>query len=165
MRELAVDHSPRHHENSLNVKKDKQHCHHVKAHAETGSGVANRLDATFVGSQLYGEVAMPPDEPGCQHHHRSKSNSKKHLHQKWKILPVVGNHLHPVLEDPQNVTAFSPGQTAPTATGRWFELRFQTSSRQGDQTHPDLAHRFHSVTKEWFNSVPRNRTSAQRREP
>src|ERR1700759_2734866 len=39
----------------------------------------------------------------------------------------------PCLQWSAKWAAFPLGRNEPTATGRWFELRFQTSSRQGDQ--------------------------------
>src|ERR1700739_130186 len=57
--------------------------------------------------------------------------------------------------------AFAGGRTAPTATGRWFELRFQTSSRQGDQGHRDSPRRFLPFRSESFNFASISTSHAQ----
>src|SRR6202044_3907703 len=60
--EIAVDHRPGKHENSLYIEEDEEHGNHVEADGKASAGVASRLDAALIGGQLDRTPAALPDE-------------------------------------------------------------------------------------------------------
>ena len=77
--EIAVDHRPGKHENSLYVEEDEEHGDHVEAHGEAAAGIAFRLDAALIGGQLGRSVAVPPDESGSRDDSRAKTHGDEDL--------------------------------------------------------------------------------------